>query len=723
MLLLSKHVFGAYHGYGTLAASSDVTQQERRELEVFSFGQTSDGSYLQSLSRMPAYCSRLLSTGRRVLTRVFQGPPDDNNRATLLFVTALMDARDWQIHVRGNERRLLENGDLWQWNGEAELPPLRMDSPTGSHGAIPKDQRSRILSLIALIEQTDLNANTTILVPAQDVAPIDMDLILGLLPRDEARRFGYAVRSLSDGLAVHLNALDPRAVRGRGSRRLVDGESETQTRGRYTSTLAELWKPHGPPPLDFADARSRFGDLPAEVGADGAALSPPVTGRPVVAARARRMPRWFTLPLTGIVLTSLLVGVTGFLLWRRMHIQHERTSCVQAVQDFLTDHSVTQSVTGPVCADGELLEQAARLAERLTKLTSAGADADGVAEVSQHLESWRREAAERCDAIKTVEQVLSDLNVFAESLGLADPEAVESYPDPETIRNVNEWRRKVEETRTPADELGEPYVSEVAIAMDRFARWEKRVAALPAIAKEQLEAIRSWLAETKVPPLSTQLLEEWDATQEQFVLSQRRLPTIDASTNGLSSGLLELVESVGHEMTQLAKQIDSLQQLVSEQLTIAEAKIVAHELNKPVSVIGQVDERIDRIADVQASLSPILQTWPDCPRAIEIRKSLDAWTLAAGRVVLLELRKRVEAAEAYDQDSQSGDSGATEAEKAKMQDAIAEAHALWKQYFGSLLDLDEVRNEATRLLERIIQLEKKYSPESDEGPKAAEQVQ
>ena len=106
-ITISRHIFGSVRGYTTLGKSEDLSSEEIAELEILSFGQTNEASYMNSLQISPAYICRSLCSGRRAVTRVFQGKPDEHNRITLLFVSAVMKSDDWNCLLKHDVNKLL----------------------------------------------------------------------------------------------------------------------------------------------------------------------------------------------------------------------------------------------------------------------------------------------------------------------------------------------------------------------------------------------------------------------------------------------------------------------------------------------------------------------------------------------------------------------------------------------------------------------------------------
>jgi hypothetical protein len=204
---VERHVFGSYRGYATLARSAGVSPDDCRAIEgaAFGFGQSYDGRYYKSLARAPAYFTRVLSGGRRALTKVMEGSPDDNQRSTLLLVSAIISQRDWDMHVRGNVEWLLQQVPLWQWNGSAQLAPMDISASAPVRGI----SRSSIPSVLALLSEIENNWATRrpVVVSANHYSLDDISAVEMLMPGAARNMFTSAYRSLSPQLPTTVNCL------------------------------------------------------------------------------------------------------------------------------------------------------------------------------------------------------------------------------------------------------------------------------------------------------------------------------------------------------------------------------------------------------------------------------------------------------------------------------------------------------------------------------------
>jgi len=253
-----RHVFGSIRGYTTLAKSGDLSPEETAKLEILSFGQTNESSYLDSLQTYPAYISRPLHSGKWAVTRVFQGKPDDRNRTTLLFISAVITIDDWLYSLKCDVNRLLNYPSLWQWNGEKKLEPVEI-TVGGERETASPDIRSKVVSLLGAVEKYQPEENTTIIVRTSD---FDVNILRWLnmvLPESSKQTFSCAVRSLNDGLALVLVSMAKEGSVGNSKRRIINWTTTSTVENcPYTESIAQFWEPEGQPPWRFIDSCKSF---------------------------------------------------------------------------------------------------------------------------------------------------------------------------------------------------------------------------------------------------------------------------------------------------------------------------------------------------------------------------------------------------------------------------------------------------------------------------------
>ena len=151
---IERHVFGSYKGYMTLARSAGVSADDCRLVErcAHSFGQTYERRYYRSLAKRPAWFTQQFPGNRRGLTRVTEGPADDQGRSTLCFITAVISRQDWDSLLLGDIGALAECRAVWDWDESGTIAAMNLDI-TGSL-AVPAKARSGALQVISELERT-----------------------------------------------------------------------------------------------------------------------------------------------------------------------------------------------------------------------------------------------------------------------------------------------------------------------------------------------------------------------------------------------------------------------------------------------------------------------------------------------------------------------------------------------------------------------------------------
>ncbi|MFN9077566.1 MAG: hypothetical protein ACK5WX_09110, partial [bacterium] len=93
------HVFGSTRGYGTVASSRGVREDEARELESFQFGEASTADRIARLETHAVMTGRALRSGRFAISRMMPAGVDDAGRPTIEVITLLVEARDYAACV------------------------------------------------------------------------------------------------------------------------------------------------------------------------------------------------------------------------------------------------------------------------------------------------------------------------------------------------------------------------------------------------------------------------------------------------------------------------------------------------------------------------------------------------------------------------------------------------------------------------------------------------
>ena len=306
-----RHVFGSVRGYGTLARGPGLSDADCRKLGSLSFGTPYDADYPQSLAEHAAFWSRPLDETRRALTRVLPGKPDDAGRPTLLFVSCVVDAEEWNFELQADALTLLRLRELWEWNGEPHLPALEIPEPKPGSWRFPDDSVQRILGLISLIEMS-WRAKQPAIVRADQYSAREVAAVERLLPPSIRERYSAVYRGLNPDLPATLNCLAAGTLLGStGAPRFLAGAQSAYARELELENFGD-----GHEPNLLLIGYDRFGEPKTSTGhkpAEG-----PTVNLPADSARGR--PRRGAVPISilsfalCLLLVFLIGGVAGWLL-------------------------------------------------------------------------------------------------------------------------------------------------------------------------------------------------------------------------------------------------------------------------------------------------------------------------------------------------------------------------------------------------------------------------
>ena len=202
-----RHIFGSFRGYATLAASPGVSAEDARllESEIYSFGQTYDPGFYESLPTSAPFFTTNLPKARRALTCVAKGHGDDAGRPTLLFITVVLSRGDWDGILLGDVAMLMKSASLWAWSGGGELASVEL-ADTPSAAIISRAQVPRVLGLISQLERDVIAQRSTVIRESpycyKDARAIEM-----LIPPAQRSRITTAFRALSPHMAANLICL------------------------------------------------------------------------------------------------------------------------------------------------------------------------------------------------------------------------------------------------------------------------------------------------------------------------------------------------------------------------------------------------------------------------------------------------------------------------------------------------------------------------------------
>lgn len=365
---IERHVFGSFKGYTTLAASPGVGPEECRLLEgaAYGFGQSDDKRYLRSLRSSPAYFTRALR-GRRGVTRVLQGAPDDNGRPTLLMVTCLVGQREWDAELCGDVGLLLREDALWSWTPGEQIAAIEQAFPPPL-SSVSRRSAGRVAALVSEIERR-WNGGAGITVSAGEFSLDEMRAIEILIPPQARGQFTSAYRSLGAQLAVTVNALAAEAPAQKISFTAAAGAPATPS--KYATILLAAGLADGKLPIGEAMTYRGFGaGMPRhEPSPDPPIAPPPPTA---LGRQTRRLP---------IVAGSVVLASVGFGVGFISGIQYGRRGATNSAARPSPSAAVatTQALSPAVTASESAVQPATTTAPTTTQTGGAAVASSGPA--------------------------------------------------------------------------------------------------------------------------------------------------------------------------------------------------------------------------------------------------------------------------------------------------------------------------------------------------------
>ncbi|MCY2928895.1 MAG: hypothetical protein NTV86_05265 [Planctomycetota bacterium] len=299
---IERHVFGSFTGYATLARSPGATSDDCRILEsaAYSFGQSYDERFYKNLLQSPSYFTRVLRGGRRSLTRVLEGAPDDNGRPTLRMVSLILSKQDWDGQLCGDVGLLLADSRVWQWDGSGQIAAIDLPVLPPTH-SIPRKYVPRVLALLSVIERGYTGRQGHV-VTAGDISGQEMACLEMLIPPSARGDFTTAYRSLSPELPATVNCLATEA--GSQNRITFRFKPDEGPLSPYSQYLHDSGLASGSIPLETIMAYTNFGKPPAQSSGGSADVSSYIP--PTVVQRASI---W---PTIAVAMLAVLLSVGTF---------------------------------------------------------------------------------------------------------------------------------------------------------------------------------------------------------------------------------------------------------------------------------------------------------------------------------------------------------------------------------------------------------------------------
>lgn len=338
---IDRHVYGSISGYKTLARSDGITASDARILEGLSIGQTSAPAFYQSLRTNPAYVVRSLGQ-RRTITRISLGAEDDQGRPTVQKVTLAVLRDDWDHILLGDIAPLLGRRELWEWNGDTVLPAFDVALAGNRSPALNGESARKLLSLLSLLEQSQL-FGTPVILREPNLTLEEFRLLEMLVPPSARDRHVAVYRGLTTDLTASMICLAeqaPRADRIDSYRPGVSVETSPYARALASAGLAA-----GLMPLDFVQSYQGFAMRTTQAVSSSRTASRTATAASALPPQVvvERMPRSIFASLLALcVVLPIVTGVCTYVLMKRAQ-GRQLVSYVDAVT----------SIRPPACAPSE----------------------------------------------------------------------------------------------------------------------------------------------------------------------------------------------------------------------------------------------------------------------------------------------------------------------------------------------------------------------------------
>lgn len=648
---VSRHVFGSLQGYRTLAASDDLTPAEVGELESFVFGQTNDPNYLASLADTPAYWSRPLASGRRAITRVLPGPADEQGRQSLRFVTAVLHTNDWVAALNGEDAALLRVDSIWSWNGQPRLPreEIRVAKPPRVNPT--PEQRTRILSLLGLIETLSDSSTTTIVVEPRDLTADELNMVVALLPLWYRPQFSYGLRSLSEGLPVLVNSLAPGASRGKSRRKIVRWlPTSGLVSGKYASGLAHFWPPGEAPPWEFVNNCRAFGRLlPTWDGTESPAGTVAIAGQMPEFTRSRspglRIPAF----AYWVLIVVVTMAATALVVIRTTQARRQADAVLTAAETFLATNADPSQLPVAGSARQDLIREAETLAEQVTALR-ASTRAERQNDVKGRLVSWLARAGARAQEYGSLDELLVGFGTFAAPLGLDAPASLSKIPDASARAAVRGWKMRLHEARDEAEDIGDPYPGRIVAALNRIAQWERHVQDLVEHCRAGLERLDQAFSASLPTHLDNQMVASCARDTKELAQIAEILPqavntpnepadvdTVDEVLAGLQAAR-ERIQRLADSWNARIEELRGDYERFAER---AKGFIDQHNLDIDPVRAEDLTEPWKGAQDAGAALGQALAKWPDAPDALARRDTINNWLDKASQLAISHFDKEL----------------------------------------------------------------------------------
>ncbi|MHC4757987.1 MAG: hypothetical protein ACYTE8_04980 [Planctomycetota bacterium] len=605
---ISRHIFGSIKGYKSLAKSEDLSHQEISELEILSFGQTNEETYLNSLQANPAYISRPLQSGRWAVTRVFQGERDVHNRTTLLFVSAIFKIEDWLYLIKCDIDKLLYCPILWKWESEEKLQSIEVSfKDTRQVSGI--EIRDKVLSLLAVIEKYAHEENTTIITMADEFDVKVIRLLNMVLPITSKKELTIVARSLNDGMPIKLISMAQEGSLGNSKRKTVMWHLTSIAEDvPYTEALTEFWRAESQPPWRFIDSCDSFGidleseplhTLPESTESKEKLIS--IFKEPKE-KQALGINRKLVVSFIATVLVILFTFATIKMIQNKAK-EEKLTSLLGEIRTFLEMNALEKELSTNQLSDA--IAKGRDLKYRI-EIPIEGEKNTEIRNIKSDVTEWLNSAHNLLDRHLLLEIYFRQFRI------LNIKESLNVYPKPVVINDVNALESGLYNIDKTA--LGKSYISQITDVNEKIIRWRKATTEIIYNKKEETrDFIQSCTLSLRPQTYSEQEHNKYNKILLKLQNNQKEENVLNAlsSSNFNDKNIAtEIISDINRAITDCNIIMSDLKNIKEESLRIF---FDANDILSDPNIGNGNIENFDRLKKAYDGLQQSYKLWPKIP--------------------------------------------------------------------------------------------------------------
>ncbi len=622
---VSLHIFGSIRGYATLAKTDDITAEECAQLESYSFGQTGDSNYLDSLEKKPAIISRPLNSGRWAITRVLKGNTDDYNRQTMLFITAIISIHDWLDVLRCDVMPLLDYQRLWQLTSSEKLNPVNVN--VSSERPVPSSEiREKVIPILCAIEKISYDEKVSILLDEKQYEIQVFRWLNMVLPRNYKKKFSYALRSLSDGIDVDVISLSPIASVGNSTRKVTRlKEFPSLEDSVYSSMIDKYWKKEGVPSWRFIDNCPNFNisqELPTT------SKQPLISYHPKsIAQKSPISRRSITLATKAffVLLVMAIIGIACYFVIDKIIVKKQVEQKIGVLIEESSTFLNTHKDPNLLAVKGQLDESIKKISDRIKDIETVMA-----AKADSRLNKERDELKDLLDKAynskrkyETIHQLIGECEI-ANLSKLPD-----TYPDSNQVKLVIGLKERFYENILE-DAISFGIEQKINTNKNKIDSWLSHIKNLIESESENYKNETRWLSQKAPECFEEEILRKYKDVQEKIIDFKKHGNLIKASNSPIESDK-KLATTILNDINdtndkKIVPDIKIMNKLKEESITLCrDANSLIDKLKltyDDINDVNKISEKIRDVNEIGQKIKEAMEKWPRNPQSGEFRERL-----------------------------------------------------------------------------------------------------